>query len=73
MSARHLGKGWHYYRISRRGEKGVWATLATQAAVDAATVARELGFEAGELELEEIDTLTFTCLTFGIQNNEPAN
>lgn len=67
------GDSWHYYRLSRRGEGGVWATLATQAAVDAATVARELGFEVGELELEEIDALTFACLTSGIQNNEPAN
>jgi len=68
-----MGKDWHYYRIWRRGKEGVLATLATQAAVDAATVARHLGFEAGELELEEIDTLTFACLTSGIQNNEPAN
>lgn len=60
---------YYYYAVYRRGS--LWATLAARSPTSAATVASELGIDAAELTLDELDASTFYRLTSGLEI-EPA-
>lgn len=62
---------YYYYALYRRGS--LWATLAARSPTSAATVASELGIDASELVLDEIDAPTFDTITNGPEIGPASN